>query len=335
MLKDQVEIVIEQPQRKTYGVVFLDRVSSIEYYLQIGYEPEQVLRSINLEIKKGEFWAITGKSKYELKLLLEIIANLKPYHSGKCVLAERGMMRHKRAILPHVFYIGSTSMIYNNMNVLEFLMFVTANKNFDVVSQQERIFEQLISFGLGNVSLTPISTLTAEYKALVLLLVGTYSSSQLIILNIPNLVFDTVQKNAYIKISEYLRSLERTLVISILNPDVIDDIFDHTAVLHDGKLIYKGTTDELKQKYDKNVLTIEDHNIDDIKDRFCQLFPDYDYEIKDEILTVHNQNPDNDNSKSLYDKIIAAGYSADKVKINPKTAKNACEEILKLYDLQK
>ena len=70
------------------------------------------------------------------------MANIRPYDRGKCVLIERGMMRSKRVILRHVFYIGSSEMLYNNMNVLEFLMISTNRK------MASALFLGLFSFAL-------------------------------------------------------------------------------------------------------------------------------------------------------------------------------------------
>lgn len=265
----QTNTSIEQNKRKAFNAFSMDRVTSSEYYLKIGAEPRQILQGISLDIKRNELWAITGKSKLELTLLLEIMANIKPYQSGTCMLLERGMLRHKRFILPNIFYIGNTSMIYNNMKVLEFLMFASANNNFDVVSQQERIFEQLISFGLGNISLTPIFTLSQEYKALILLIAAAYSTSQLIIMNLPELEYDELQISAFNKITGYMRSLERTLVISTLSTEVIKDVFDHTAILYKGNLIFKGKTENLLLKYDKT-------NSRSIKNASEEIFKKYD-----------------------------------------------------------
>ncbi|HAN20356.1 MAG: hypothetical protein A2Y15_06800 [Clostridiales bacterium GWF2_36_10] len=335
MTQNQFIIQPDIIKRKSQVDVLMEKVSSNEHYLQIGCEPEQVLRNVILEIAKGETWVITGKNAFALQLLLEIMANIKPYYSGRCVLAERGMMRNKRIILPHVFYIGNTSMIYNNMNVLEFLMFVSANSNFDVVTQQDRIFEQLITLKLGNISLTPISTLTDEYKAIVLLLVGLYSDSQIIILNIPSLVFKKEHIDPLKNIIKLLDNQERTLIASIINTDVIDKVFDNIAFLYDGKIIFKGKTEDLKNKYDKVIFTIEDKNVKAIKEMLFASLPQYDYKVNGSILKIINRSKDENNSKLLYERVIAAGYTPEKIKFNSKSLKNACEEIVKQYDLQK
>jgi ABC-2 type transport system ATP-binding protein len=39
-----------------------------------------------LLIKKAESWGVFGSSAFEIKLLLEIMANIRPYENGRCVL---------------------------------------------------------------------------------------------------------------------------------------------------------------------------------------------------------------------------------------------------------
>ena len=138
-------------------VLFMEGLSSREYFYAEGQKPRRVLKDINLTFRRPEAWAVYGRSFYEIKLLLEIMANIKPYHDGKCVLVERGMMRNKRVILEHVFYIGAPTMLYDNMNVLEYLMFATARKGFSPVYRQAQLFELLIDTGLGHISLTAVS----------------------------------------------------------------------------------------------------------------------------------------------------------------------------------
>ncbi|MEL7657100.1 MAG: hypothetical protein AAGU75_14480, partial [Bacillota bacterium] len=150
-------------------VVLMENLSSAEYLLREGESPQRVLKDINLQINKAEIWGIIGTSGFEIKLLLEIMANIRPYESGRCVLIERGMMRLKRVILKHIFYIGNSDMLYNTMNVLEFLMLATAKWKIDVVERQEQIFELIIKVGLGHLSLTSIGLLTREEKAVVTL----------------------------------------------------------------------------------------------------------------------------------------------------------------------
>lgn len=298
--------------------------------------PRPVLHDINLEIMKGEVWGVSGRSVLEIKLLLEIIANIKPYKDGRCVLLERGMMRLKRIILPHVFYIGTSSMIYNNMTVLEFLMFATGHKTFDVIRQQERIFEQLIALRLGNISLTPISTLTPEYKVLVLLLTAYYSSSQLIVLNIPDLNFSEEHIAPLRHIAQLIQNEDKTLIFSSLDDQLIEKIGTHTVVLVNGTVAYSGEIRQFCETYDRVVLIVTDYHADQLLSVLQSQLPQFDYSIgTDNCLIIKDYESSKPNLQQLYQKIAEAGFAPVRVLINRKNYKNACEEIIRRYDIQK
>lgn len=61
----------------------------MEYYQSPQQEPKQVFSDINFEALEGEVWAVLGTSAFEVRLLLEIIANARPYKDGRCVLAQK------------------------------------------------------------------------------------------------------------------------------------------------------------------------------------------------------------------------------------------------------
>ena len=61
--------------KKRSQCVLMEHVGSMEYYQSPQQEPQQVFSDINFEALEGEVWAILGTSAFEVRLLLEIIAN--------------------------------------------------------------------------------------------------------------------------------------------------------------------------------------------------------------------------------------------------------------------
>lgn len=82
--------------KKRAQCVLMEHVGSMEYYQSPQQDPKQVFSDINFEALEGEVWAILGTSAFEVRLLLEIIANARPYKDGRCVLAQKGMMQQKK-----------------------------------------------------------------------------------------------------------------------------------------------------------------------------------------------------------------------------------------------
>ena len=170
--------------KRANTVVLMQGIRSHECFLREG-GIVPILAGIDLEVSRGQAFGVDGNSPFALKLLLEIMANIRPYDQGRCVLHERGMMRKKRVIHPDVFYIGNPHMAYPNMNVLEFLMFARMKQPDDKIDMQEQMLEYLIEIGFKGIALSPVRSLPREYRAAMLLLASAYSNSSLIVFNLP------------------------------------------------------------------------------------------------------------------------------------------------------
>lgn len=323
-------------------VVLMEDISSGEHFLTEGRGlPRRVLQDISLLIRREEAWGINGPSLYEIKLLLEIMANIRPYDKGKCVLVERGMMRHKRVILNHVFYIGSSDMLYTNMNVLEFLMFATAKFKVNKVALQEQIFELLIDLGLGYLSLTPNHILTGAERAVVALLAAAYSESLMIVFNLPEYKLDQVLMEAVAKIAAFIRERGKTLILASQNCDLIERACSHTAIIKEGQLIYSGSVDDFRLTYDKTAVIVRDDALDEMRIQLRPMLPDYELTLKNHSLMIGHRaaesggpEPRGSDPAVIYRTILAGGFTPRAMEINPKTVQNAYEELMRQHDLQ-
>lgn len=318
--------------KEIQNIVWMEALSSAEHVMREGQVPRRVLRDIHLRIDRGEVWGITARTGYEILLLLEIMGNIRPYDGGKCVLVERGMMRRKRIIQQHVFYIGDTDMLYGNMNVLEYLMFATANIEVNRLSMQEELFEFLIDSGLGNISLTAMRWLTPEEKTVVALIAATYSESVMIVFNLPESVYDERLSGAIAKTAKRIIQRGKTLIVGTMDCMLIDKACCHTAYIADGCIIYQGTTANLRQEYDKVAVIINDPDIGNIKRKLAPVLTGYVLIEKD--TTLHIKAAGDENSpRCIYQTILDTGIVPRCMRVNEKTVRNAYEELILLHDL--
>lgn len=312
--------------------ILLENVCSMEYYKTGDEEPIQVLKDICLEVNQGEIWSLIGESAFELRLLLEIIANARPYQNGRCVLDQRGMMRKKRVILPHVYYIGSTSMLFDNMNVLEYLMFITAKQAGDVVDRQKAILDNLIAHKMGFISLSPIHDLSPDERVLATLMTALYTDSSIIVLNLARLQYSKRCIEAMKCICDTLKEQKRTLIFSAFDYMMVQELATHIAALKDGRICYKGSTKDFIDTWDHLSIVIEDDRLDEFTDILKNAFPNIDLHKRDRHVEIWDTMHDD----TLYDKIFQLFTTKKKYprKIYQHTncVENAWEEI-KLHDL--
>jgi ABC-2 type transport system ATP-binding protein len=316
------------------NMVLMEHLTSGEYLLKEDTHQQRILQDVNLLMKRGEAWAVSGRTSIEVKLLLEIMANIRPYDTGRCVLAERGMMRRKRVILHHVFYIGSADMLYDTMNVLEYVMFAVRPIKKGGIFVQEELFEALIDLGLGHVSLTPIRLLTNEERAVVTLAVAGLSDSLLIVFNLPNDTFDEVLTGAIGKITARIRKDGKTLVIGTNSDRLAEAACTHAAYLADGQVIYQGTVEDLRHHYDPVELIVRGGNLDLLAQRLLPKLPGYALELKESCLLILNRTGRKDAEGLIHEKILETGIIPESMELNPGTIRGAYEELLRLHDIQ-
>lgn len=311
--------------------VMLSDVCSTEHYVN-GAEMTRVLSDISFDVFLGEAVGVSAKNIVEAGILLEIIANVRPYYSGKCVLAEKGMMQEKRVILPHLFYIDTPQMLYNNMNVLEFLSFAALNSNIPDQRRQQVFLDMLISLGLESIALTEISRLSDTDKLIVELIVASYSDSSLVVLNALAYDFSDSQIQSIKKICDVIQA-RGSILIGTQQAKLIGICCDKVGFIVNGSLRFFGSVSDLCKSWDKVLYLISDSNPEEVVRTLTRAFDKYTYVILGNSILVYNYsgNPisDADFMKIVFDN----GIKPDNIKINKGRVGNSFEELSKMHGL--
>ena len=80
-------------------IIFTNKLYSCEYYANVqnpALPIKHVLEDINFTACQGQLWSILGSSIFEIKLLLEIMANARTYEKGKLMIAGFDTTKKKR-----------------------------------------------------------------------------------------------------------------------------------------------------------------------------------------------------------------------------------------------
>lgn len=309
-----------------------EHVYSMEYYQLHEEQPIQILRDISLDIKLGEIWGIIGESAFELRLLLEIIANARPYEKGTCRLANKGMLRKKRTILPHVYYIGSTNMLFDNMNVLEYLMFVTAKDKSDPINRQDYLFQTLLDLQLGYLSLSAIHDLTPSERAVITLVVALISDSRIIVWNIARLSYDERSKQALKQISLEIRKQKKALIFSTFDFLLLEEIATHIAGLDQGHIKYQGEVKDFITTWDHLTLVIEDERANLIEQVLKVEMQAIELHRRGAVIEIWDATHDENLYDRVFQTLCTKGIYPYKIYQHEHNVENAWKEV-RIHDL--
>lgn len=331
-------------------ILQLNHLSSYEHY--DAEPPQAVLADIDLFVRSGETWGIYAETAFETKLLLQIVGGIRR-SMGEYKLFEQLINVRKPFNIPALCYIGTSTMPYPNMNVLEYLMFMTRHIDFhfrDIEAsdyldysiakdtqrrayRQEELLETLVGLGLDYLALTPLKRLYDDERAVISLLGSTYSNCSLIVFNFPEYEFPDFLAQAIPPMVKQAAENDKTVLLGLADPELIEEAASHAAYLVDGHILYEGSVDKLRYEHDKIVAYIADEQIEQIYDVLAPLLLDYELYFQNDILVVRDPNNKKESPSFVYKTMVGAGLSPLTMLINEKTVKNACEELLRHHDL--
>ncbi len=148
-------------------IVDMRHISSMECYRYPDGTVRRVLEGVSLLVARAETWGITCDEPFEMALLMEIIGNVKPYEDGSCSLSQQAMMRLKRRMLEHMYFINDQKLMYPHMHVLSWLVFASQHAGSTAAARQVEWLELLLALDLHHITLTYARFLTAAEQATV------------------------------------------------------------------------------------------------------------------------------------------------------------------------
>ena len=321
-----------RPEPKTY-IVQASNLTSREVYRYPGGEQENVLNGIHLNVRRGESWGIVSREAFENELLMEIIGNVRPYESGRCVLVERGMMRKKRMILPHVFFISGDNQLFGNMNTLEYLMYVTSHFAVQAVQRQAAMLELLLLSGLYYLTLVPIKYLTEAEKAVICLFSACLSDALLVIFSVAELTFTPPLFQGIRFIADTITSKGGALLIGTQDCDMVQAACSHAGFLLNGSLVRQGSMGEMLAHLDRRAFILSSDRPEKLSVALQAARPDLDIRTFGKEIHVYGDGTHAVTEAELLTLLLQAGETAETIQASKKTLKNAFREVTSGHDL--
>lgn len=246
-----------EPTGQEKTAVLMDGVSSMELFAQPDGRYLKVLYNLSLDIPVGECHGITGEGAFELQLISEIIGNVKPHEKGQCSLLEIGMMRQKRRILPHVYYVNDQRVLFDHMHVLGYLMFASEHMEGKPDRKQQDWLKLLLRTGLYPFTLTYIRALSPAEYAIVSALVAFGTKARLIVMDFSRIDVPDQLIEPFSALLREFRASGKTVVLASRSRALVQAACTSASFLMDGTIVMSGFVATLCATYDRRVLQIE------------------------------------------------------------------------------
>lgn len=187
------------------------------------FGPQQVLRSVTLDIPEGQVVGLLGPNGAGKSTLMKIMMGLWRADSGNIQVPER------------IGYLPENNPLYEEMYVVEYLRFMA-----DMTGIPGSRYPEIVDGLIDKVGLTPerhkhIRELSKGYRQRVGLAQALLGDPQLLILDEPTTGLDP---NQLVEIRALIRSLgqERTVILSTHIMQEVREMCDRVVILDHGRI---------------------------------------------------------------------------------------------------
>ena len=213
------------------------------------------LKNINLNIKKGEIFAMLGPNGAGKTTLISIICGIVTPSSGKVTVDNFDIMdeyretRSRIGIVPQELTLEQFETVFNNVSYSRGLYGKKPDPN-----HIEKILKQLSLWDKKNLILRQLS---GGMKRRVLIAKALSHEPNILFLDEPTAGVDVELRQEMWKVVESLRDTGVTIILTTHYIEEAEAIADRIGVINQGEIIVVEKTEELLKKMGHKKLTVE------------------------------------------------------------------------------
>ena len=215
----------------------------------------EALKNINLNIKKGEIFAMLGPNGAGKTTLISIICGIVRLSSGKVtvddldIIKDYRLTRSKIGLVPQELTLEQFESVFNNVSYSRGLYGKKPNPDYI-----ERILKDLSLWDKKDLSLRQLS---GGMKRRVLIAKALSHEPSILFLDEPTAGVDVELRKDMWKIVEDLRKTGVTIILTTHYIEEAEAIADRVGVINQGEIIVVDETKELLKKMGHKKLTVD------------------------------------------------------------------------------
>lgn len=239
-------------------------------HLSKSFGDQEVLREVSLEVEPGEIFVLMGPSGSGKSVLLRHLVGLEAADSGEILIG--GQEAHlqetrERIRTAMVFQAGA---LFNSMRVYDNLaLYPREHRLYDEDTIRTKVESVMRALSIENAGRKIPAELSGGMKKRVAVARAIIMEPQLILYDEPTSELDPILAATTSElIATISRETSATSLVVTHDRDLALAIADHVALLIDGRIVFKGSPDELRSTDEPAVREFMNPAIDPDNPRF-------------------------------------------------------------------
>jgi len=220
------------------------------------YGEESAIEDLTFQIQDKQVVGFLGLNGAGKSTTLKILATLLSPSSGSIVIDGNNYDDTSISFRSNIGFLPEEPPLYREMTVLSFLKHVARLRGMDTTAFKDRLPLVIKQCQLIGKEKSVINTLSLGFRKRVGIAQAIIHNPKLIILDEPISGLDPKQ---IAEMRSVIRSLREhaTVLLSSHNLNEIEETCDKLLILHDGKLVAQGTTEQLSSNLSKETTRME------------------------------------------------------------------------------
>lgn len=209
------------------------------------YGSFRAVDGISLEIRKGEILGLLGPNGAGKTTTLKMLTGYFSPTGGEIYYDDAPVSKEPLALKSRIGYLPESAPLYPNMLVYDFLAYTAKVRGIEKAKVLSRIKEMANLCSLTEIMNKPIGELSKGLKQRVGLAYAMISDPEILVLDEPTSGLDP---NQIVEIRRIIKDIgkEKTIIFSTHILSEAEATCDRIAIVHKGKVVADGTTDEIR-----------------------------------------------------------------------------------------
>ena len=213
------------------------------------FENQKAVDSISFKAKRGEILGFLGPNGAGKTTTMKIMAGLLTPDFGNITFGDYSIWKQAGKIKNIIGYLPERNPLYDEMNVIDFLFFISKLHNIPKYKITSRVLDMIRLCGLDNDKHKQIGELSKGFRQRVGIAQALIHDPEVVILDEPTTGLDPNQIFGIRKIIKEIGE-EKTVILRSHILSEIETTCAHVLIMSNGKIVANGTTSELRRKSD-------------------------------------------------------------------------------------
>lgn len=217
------------------------------------FQDHLAVDNVSLDIPKGQIFGLLGPNGAGKTTIIRMITGIFMQDEGNILLDGKPLQRED---VTRIGYMPEERGLYKKTKVIDQITYLLRLKGLDRKKAQTVALEWLERMGLANWAQKLTTDLSKGMQQKVQFISTVAHEPDLLILDEPVSGLDPVNAKAMEEEILRLKDKGKTIIFSTHRLEQVEELCDSLALIHRGKLLLKGTVNEVRNQFQKNLYRI-------------------------------------------------------------------------------